>query len=270
MAPGGMASVKRTPKVSRISRDRTVAYVRKQKSTPGGGDGGEAGGLNADAPDPPDPTAEKPAEAAGPGEALTVPMTDAPVPEASAPGASAPDAAALSEPQGKPPAAATAPIEPPNPSVEPWPDATPLPMKPVDPARARVSTVTMPAQTSLGGPPAMPEGAAVANAVMEVGAAEEPTRMPGPREIPEGDPDDPAPPPGYVPAGDSRSMRRRTDQNEFALIYRIQTYVISRFGMVGKRGQWRVVEYPTLASAGHAYAKECSRFVSEGFSDYRA
>ncbi|HEY0480101.1 MAG TPA: hypothetical protein VGD37_21420, partial [Kofleriaceae bacterium] len=73
-----------------------------------------------------------------------------------------------------------------------------------------------------------------------------------------------------VPRGDSRSMRRRTDDRyEFALIYRVQTFVISRVGVVGTRGQWRVVEYPTPAMAGHAYAKECSRFVSEGFSDYR-
>jgi hypothetical protein len=65
-------------------------------------------------------------------------------------------------------------------------------------------------------------------------------------------------------------MRRRTDRDEFALVYRIQTYVISRVGAVGTRGQWRVVEYPTPAMASHAYAKECSRFVSDGFSDYRA
>ena len=93
--------------------------------------------------------------------------------------------------------------------------------------------------------------------------------MPGPREIPEGDPGDPAAPPGRVPAGDSRSMRRRADRHELALIYRLQTFVISRFGVVGTRGVWRVVEYPTSASASHAYAKECSRFVSDGFSDYR-
>ena len=44
---------------------------------------------------------------------------------------------------------------------------------------------------------------------------------------------------------------------------------ITRSGVVGTRGQWRVVEYPTSASAANSYAKECSRFVSEGFSDYR-
>jgi hypothetical protein len=57
--------------------------------------------------------------------------------------------------------------------------------------------------------------------------------------------------------------------DRFALIYRIGTYVITRSGALGTRGQWRVVEYPTSSSASHSYAKECSRFVSEGFSDYR-
>ncbi len=132
----------------------------------------------------------------------------------------------------------------------------------------------MPAQASIGGPPAMPTQAVAvaAAALVDVGSPEAPTRMPGPREIPGGEPGDPAAPPGTVPRGDSRSMRRRasdSERHEFALVYRMQTYVISRFGVVGTRGQWRVVEYPTSASASHAYAKECSRFVSEGFSDYR-
>jgi hypothetical protein len=125
----------------------------------------------------------------------------------------------------------------------------------------------MPVQTSIGSPPAMPASAAAVAA--PVGAVEDPTRMPGPREIPDGHPDDPASPPGLVPRGDSRSLRKRTDRQEFALVYRIQTYVISRVGAVGTRGQWRVVEYPTPSMASHAYAKECSRFVTEGFSDYR-
>jgi predicted DNA-binding WGR domain protein len=94
--------------------------------------------------------------------------------------------------------------------------------------------------------------------------------MPGPKEIPAGSPGDPAAPPGRVPPGDSRSLRRRDATTyEFALIYRRETFVITRFGVVGTRGQWRVVEYPTSAAASHAYAKECSRFVSDGFSDYR-
>ena len=86
------------------------------------------------------------------------------------------------------------------------------------------------------------------------------------REIPGGEPSDPGPAPGRVPPGDSRSLRRAGD---FALIYRVGTFVISRWGAIGVRGQWRVVEYPTSAAASHAYAKEASRFVSEGFSDYR-
>jgi hypothetical protein len=132
----------------------------------------------------------------------------------------------------------------------------------------------MPAQTSIGAPPAMPAMPAMPAvpkdaAPIAADRPEAPTRMPGPREIPLGNPEDPASPPGLVPSGDSRSMRRRSDVHEFALIYRLQTHVICRFGLVGTRGQWRVVEYPTSAAASHAYAKECSRFVSEGFSDYR-
>ncbi|HSS02849.1 MAG TPA: hypothetical protein VLM79_37565 [Kofleriaceae bacterium] len=126
--------------------------------------------------------------------------------------------------------------------------------------------------TAIGMPPAMPtlpKDAAPAVAAADTQRAEDPTSLPGPREIPTGRPEDPARPPGLVPSGDSRSMRRRADVHEFALIYRRQTFVISRFGVVGTRGQWRVVEYPTSAAASHAYAKECSRFVSDGFSDYR-
>ncbi|MGE5184372.1 MAG: hypothetical protein ACM31C_20020 [Acidobacteriota bacterium] len=156
-------------------------------------------------------------------------------------------------------------IEPPAPKGEPWPDATPEPMRPVDaPARARVSTVAMPIVADVGKPPEMPK--TTAPPPLALGAVENPTHMPGPRQIPAGDPEDPAPAPGRVPPGDSRSLRH---QNNFALIYRVSTYVISRFGKLGTRGQWRVVEYPTSSAASHAYAKECSRFVSEGFSDYR-
>ena len=161
-------------------------------------------------------------------------------------------------------------IEPPPPKGEPWPDATPEPMRPVEPAaaaeaaRTRTETVTMPLLAQVGKPPEMPT--TTAPPPLAFGAVENPTHMPGPRDVPGGDPDDPASAPGHVPPGDSRSMRRG---QSFALIYRVGTYVISRFGTVGTRGQWRVVEYPTSAAASHAYAKECSRFVSEGFSDYR-
>jgi hypothetical protein len=120
---------------------------------------------------------------------------------------------------------------------------------------------------SFGAPPEMPAEAAASP--VKGGAVEDPTHMPGPRDVPPGSPEDLAPPPGNVPPGDSRSLRRRGDQYEFALIYRLGNAVISRVGVVGTRGVWRVVEYPTTASASHAYARENSRFVSEGFSDYR-
>jgi hypothetical protein len=221
-----MASAKRTPKVSRISRDRTVAYARRKKPTAEG----EPDGPDDDAPETTSDTA------ASEGAAETPPA----------------------------PVASVTSVIPPPPSVE-TPEAPPKPAG----ARAQIDTVMMPAQASIGTPPAMPANVPPVRAPADVTAPENPAHMPGPREIPGGNPDDPAAPPGFVPSGDSRSMRRRTDRYEFVLVYRIQTFVISRTGEVGKRGQWRVVEYPTPASASHAYAKECSRFVSEGFSDYR-
>jgi hypothetical protein len=163
-------------------------------------------------------------------------------------------------------------IQPPEPKAEPWPDATPQPMRPVEPAappvaRARTETALAPTASDFGAPPAMPVPTAAAPAPTgDVTQAEDPTNMPGPREIPDGNPTDPARPPGLVPRGDSRSLRR---PGEFALIYRRGSFVISRFGALGTRGQWRVVEYPTPSAAANSYAKESSRFVSDGFSDYR-
>ncbi len=150
---------------------------------------------------------------------------------------------------------ADAPTQPPPPGDELWPDAPPA-------GRTRAPTISMPEQLVMGAPPEIP----VATPARAAGALDELAFMPGPREIPDGNPDDPADPPGRVPSGDSRSLRRG---NEFALVYRLRTSVISRFGVIGTRGQWRVVEYPTSTSAASSYAKECSRFVSEGFSDYR-
>lgn len=119
--------------------------------------------------------------------------------------------------------------------------------------------MVMPPDLGVGEPPEVPP-------LRPMDAGSETTVLPGPRDIPAGEPGDPAAPPGRVPSGDSRSLRRG---GEFALVYRVQTCVISRFGAVGTRGQWRVVEYPTAAAAGNAYARECSRFVAEGFLDYR-
>jgi hypothetical protein len=123
-----------------------------------------------------------------------------------------------------------------------------------EPERSSRSTMTMPVAVVVGAPPEVP------------GDVEDPTFMPAPASVPAGVPTDAAKAPGRVPSGDSRSLRRGAD---FALIYRQGSAVIARFGAIGTRGQWRVVEYPTPSSASNAYAKECSRFVGEGFSDYR-
>ncbi len=134
-------------------------------------------------------------------------------------------------------------------------------------ARARVDTTGMPAG-DFGAPPEIPQESSP-GIVLKGGVVESPTHMPGPRDIPPGEPDDVASPPGLVPPGDSRSLRRRDTEYEFALVYRVANAVISRSGIVGTRGVWRVVEYPTVASAANAYAREASRFVTDGFSDYR-
>lgn len=175
--------------------------------------------------------------------------------------------------------------EPPDLEGEPRPDATPELMKAmaIEPAadaakadaakadapevrgpRMRTATMAMPPIADVGRPPEMPSQ--TAPPPLALGSVEDPTHMPGPKDVPAGRPDDPAPPPGRVPPGDSRSLRRGGD---FALVYRVGSCVITRTGVVGTRGQWRVVEYPTSSNAGTSYAKECSRFVSEGFSDYR-
>lgn len=176
----------------------------------------------------------------------------------------------------EPPDPAT-PASPPSPTVvaseltpAPVPASIPPP-KPTSPStrttegRAHSETVEIGAEEAVFGlPPQMPQTSAPPP--LALGGVENPTHMPGPKHIPGGEPDDPAPAPGRVPPGDSRSFRRG---NEFALVYRVGTYVICRFGNLGKRGQWRVIEYPTSSSAGNYYARECSRFVTEGFSDYR-
>lgn len=107
-----------------------------------------------------------------------------------------------------------------------------------------------------------------APAIETIGPIYEP--LPKPKEIPVEDPEASAPPPGLVPRGDSRSLRRREGSvEEFVLIYRFQNAVVSRAGVVGKRGRWKVVEYPTMAAASHAYAQECSRLNGQGFADHR-
>ncbi len=90
------------------------------------------------------------------------------------------------------------------------------------------------------------------------------TSLPAPGEIVAGDPTAPAPPPGPVPAGDSRSMRH---ESQFVLVYRHGSSLVVRRGMIGQRGVWRVVDYPGPAQAATAYAAECSRLRGQGFRD---
>jgi hypothetical protein len=223
---------------------------RAQTNPPG--DAGEKAGGEAKraATNPPIAATNPPIDtAAAPDSRPDEKADTVPTAKADAPTGEVPREARVTEPP---------PIDPPPPKGEPWPDATPQPMRPVEPARARADTIAMPAEL-ISQPPEMP-------ATKPAGSVEDPTYMPGPRDIPDGNPTDPGTVPGRVPPGDSRSLRRG---NEFALIYRIQTCVITRFGVAGTRGQWRVVEYPTSASASNSYAKEVSRWVGEGYSDYR-
>jgi hypothetical protein len=121
----------------------------------------------------------------------------------------------------------------------------------------------------LGSPPEMPAPRSGPRAAIKVPIAlevEDPTHMPHPLDIPPGVPADAASAPGLVPRGDSRSMRR---DHLFVLIYRLGTFVVTRAGELGQRGVWRVIEYPTSPAASNAYARECSRWVDTGYTDFR-
>jgi hypothetical protein len=269
-----MARRKKTPETSRIARVSTVAYARKQKS------GGASDGPDAGAEAEPEASAEAERDAGAPAAASGTELdakfdvTDRSQPVPTFPAEEAAPKAAASKPavsteEAAPKAAA--PAEPAAPkAAAPAEPAAPKAAVPTAASTQERATLTMPVAAKIGRPPEMPATPAPAGISPRADAVEDPTNMPGPKEIPSGSPGDPAPAPGRVPPGDSRSLRRRDASTyEFALIYRRETFVITRFGVVGTRGQWRVVEYPTSVSASHAYAKECSRFVSDGFSDYR-
>lgn len=256
-----MSKGKKPPERSKIERAKPLAYQRRASD--------DARDVTVKDEDnkPIEAKAETPASEVKTEERATGEMTavekpseaDAPkMPEAKAP--PGPEAKPAAEPkaEAKPAEAPKAEAKPdPKPEKpEPKPEAKPEPKAEAksDEVRSSRETVVMPVVTAVGAPPDVP------------GDVENPTQMPGPKDVPSGSPTDAAKAPGRVPAGDSRSLRRGTD---FALIYRQGSAVITRFGIVGQRGQWRVVEYPTPTSASNAYAKECSRFVGEGFSDYR-
>lgn len=81
-------------------------------------------------------------------------------------------------------------------------------------------------------------------------------------------PDSAAPPPGIAPPGDSRSFRRAgANGEEFVLIYREHTFLVTRAGTVGKHGAWTIVEYPNQGSAANAYAHKCSDYSGAGYYD---
>jgi hypothetical protein len=230
-----MAKRKRPPTESQLTVRSTTAFARRQRTE---GDGDEP------APAPPD----KVADGSGPTKASDRAAdagTVGPVAEPDAPSVAGATAAA------------PAPAKPADPA--PAKAADPAPVKAADPAPAKAAD---PAPVKAADPaPAEPAEPAAAPAA----AAPFPL-MPDPSQIPAGDPDDPADAPGLVPPGDSRSLRRGSD---FVLVYRLANIVVSRFGAIGRRGQFRVVEYPTTTYAANAYARECSRWVGEGYSDYR-
>jgi hypothetical protein len=76
-------------------------------------------------------------------------------------------------------------------------------------------------------------------------------------------------PPGIAPRGPIRSLRRMDEggTEQFVLIFAKANFLIKRAGVVGQRGTWTVVDYPSTSSASFAYARECSDLTSQGFRD---
>ena len=81
--------------------------------------------------------------------------------------------------------------------------------------------------------------------------------------------DQAAPPPGPAPRGNVRSLRRINEAGveEFVLVFSKKTFLIRRIGVVGKRGRWELIDYPSPAMAAFAYARDCSDLTSQGFRD---
>jgi hypothetical protein len=154
-------------------------------------------------------------------------------------------------------------VEPAPIAPAPVPVPVPVPPAPVPPA----PLLEIPPPVLLERPyaPMLPTFDLRAIARTALGFAEAAlTVLPAPAEIVAGDPTAPAPPPGRVPAGDSRSLRT---EEQFALIYRHGAALVSRRGVIGQRGVWRVVDYPGPTQAAAAYAAECSRLRAQGFFD---
>jgi hypothetical protein len=230
-----MAKRKRPPTESQLTVRSTTAFARRQRTE---GDGDEP------APAPPD----KVADGSGPTKASD---------RAADAGTVGPVADTDASSVAGAPAAAPAPAKSADPAAAKAAEAAPAKAdaaKPADPAPAAAAAAPAPAPAAAAAPPAAAPPAAAPPAAASTSAVAPFPLMPDPGSIPAGDP------------GDSRSLRHGSD---FVLVYRIANIVVSRFGAVGRRGQFRVVEYPTTTYAANAYARECSRWVGEGYSDYR-
>jgi hypothetical protein len=250
-----MSKGKKPPERSKIERAKPLAYQRRALD--------DARVVSED---------NKPieVEAKAPDEVKTEERVTGEMPVVASPSES--DAPEMPEAKASPSEVAPEPTSAPAAVQAEAPKAVPAKAEPAkaepakaEPAKAKVEPAKVEKEPE---PPVRSSRETIVMPVaVDVGDVEDPTQMPNPDDVPtSGSPSDAAKAPGRVPSGDSRSLRAGAN---FALIYRRGTAVITRFGTVGQRGQWRVVEYPTPSSASNAYAKECSRFVGEGFSDYR-
>jgi hypothetical protein len=187
------------------------------------------------------------------------PSPQPPTPEATSDPAKPPPAAKPAAEAAAAKPADAAPADKPEPAPA---KPVPAPAKPVlAPADKPGAAPPASAAASDAPPPRPPD----ASATVEAAAVE----LLPPDALGSGDPDDAAPPPGPAPSGDARSLRRRQADGteQFALVYRHATFLITRTGPVGRRGTWQVVEYPTIAAAATGYARACSGFNDDGYRD---
>ena len=178
--------------------------------------------------------------------------------------AGTPTRKAIGQAADKAPGRATRPSRPPA-EPPPGPDQT-APSKARSATPARPSAPPRPAAR----PSAPPAPAEQPSAPAPMVPASEFAELLPPQLVGQSDPQSPAPPPGKAPPGDSRSFRRIHDGvEEFVLIYRYESFLITRAGHVGMEGTWKVVEYPHIGSAAHAYAQQCSELTGAGYRDLR-
>lgn len=95
--------------------------------------------------------------------------------------------------------------------------------------------------------------------------------LPPPDDLPTGDPEAPAAPPGAARFGDVRSMRGRGRDGAcwFALVYCAGSVLVMASGRVGERGIWFPTSYASVAAAQRAYTEVCASLVDDGYDDVR-